>query len=213
MEFQRAYIQPEGGQGFSVLFNPTQYTIDKANSLAETGIPGLEAPILQYIHGNTRTLSMDLFFDTYEEQTDVREYTASVHQLLLIDASTHVPPICDIVWGCFSFRGVADHVSGKYDLFLSDGTPVRATLTVSFKEYIEVDVLVRENPTESADHRKTFVVRAGDRISDIAHREYGDARKWRPIADANRLEDPLQLTPGRVLIIPALDVSGAAKHA
>jgi nucleoid-associated protein YgaU len=213
MEFQRASIKPEGGSAFSVLFNPNQYTIDKANTLAETGIPGLEAPILQYVRGNTRTLSMDLFFDTYEEQTDVRDYTAQVYKLLLIDPAKHVPPICKVVWGSFSFRGVVDHISGRYTLFLPDGTPARATLTVSFKEYIEVEVLVRQSPTESVDHRKTLVVQAGDRIGDIAYREYGDARKWRPIAVVNQLEDPLQLTPGQVLVIPALDISGGVKHA
>jgi len=213
MEFQRVSIQPEGKSSFSVLFNPTQYTIEKANTLAETAILGLEAPILQYVHGNTRTLTMDLFFDTYEEGTDVRGHTAQVYELLNINAGTHAPPICKIVWGCFSFRGVLDHVSGKFTLFLPDGTPARATLSVSFKEYKEVEVLVRENPTESADHRKTCVVQAGDKLSEIAHREYGDARKWRPIADANHLEDPLHLTPGRVLVIPALDPSGAMKHA
>jgi nucleoid-associated protein YgaU len=213
MAFQRASIQPEHGSTFNVLFNPTQYTIEKSNSLAEAGIPGLEAPILQYVHGNTRTLNMDLFFDTYEERTDVRDHTSKVYDLLLVDAETHAPPICKIVWGCFSFRGVLDHVSGRYTLFLPDGTPVRATLSVSFKEYIEVEVLVRQNPTHSADHQKTRVVQAGDKLTDIAFREYGDARKWRPIADANRLDNPLQLKPGHVLIIPALNTKGARKHA
>src|SRR4051794_3932383 len=213
MEFQVATIWPDGGDEFSVLFNPTQYSIDKANQIAEAAIPGLEAPILQYVHGNTRTLSMDLFFDTYEEQDDVRDYTDQVFDLLLIDPDTHVPPICDVEWGSFSFRGVLDHVSGKFTLFLPDGTPARATLSVVFKEYIEVDVLVQARPKQSADHRKTRVVQAGERLGDIAYQEYGDAAKWRPIADANRLVDPLQLSPGARLVIPALDTSGKVKHA
>ncbi|MFL6414183.1 MAG: peptidoglycan-binding protein [Bryobacteraceae bacterium] len=213
MEFQRVSIRPKNGSSFSVLFNPTQYTIDKGNTLAETAIPGLDSPILQYVNGNTRTLNMDLFFDTYEEQSDVRYHTAKVYKLLMVDAETHAPPICNIVWGCFSFCGVLDHVSGKYTLFLPDGTPARATLSVTFKEYIEVAVLVRQDPTQSADHRKTRVVEAGEKLGDIAFREYGDARKWRPIADANQLDDPLHLTPGHVLIIPALDLSGGVKHA
>src|SRR4051794_275026 len=116
MEFQRASIKPEGGEEFQVLFNPTQYSIDKANQIAEAGIPGLEAPVLQYVHGNTRTLAMELFFDTYEEGTDVRDHTGKVYNLLLIDPETHVPPICQITWGCFSFRGVVDRISGKFTL-------------------------------------------------------------------------------------------------
>jgi hypothetical protein len=212
MEFQRASIEPKGRAKFDVLFNPNQYGIDKSNLIAEAGIPGLEAPILQYVHGNTRTLSMDLFFDTYEERADVRKHTDQVYNLLLIDPHTHVPPICTITWGRFTFCGVLDHVSGKFTLFLADGSPARATLSVVFKEYIKVEVLVQEQMTQSADHRKTRVVQAGDRLFDIAYQEYGDAQKWRPIADANRIDDPLQLEPGRLLVIPALEPSGKARH-
>jgi hypothetical protein len=208
MELKHALIKPDGRLAIRVMFNPTQYSIDKGNQIAEAGIPGLEAPVLQYIHGNTRTLSMDLFFDTYEEQTDVRDHTNEIYDLLGIDSDTHVPPICRISWGNFEFRGVMDKVSGKFTLFLADGTPVRATLSVTFKEFIDVRVMVRRKPTHSADHRKTRVVRRGDSLSMIAFEEYQDAGKWRPIADANSLENPRQLEPGRRLVIPALDEEG-----
>jgi nucleoid-associated protein YgaU len=101
-----------------------------------------------------------------------------------------------------------DKVSGTFLLFLADGTPVRAKLNVSFKEYIEVSVLVRANPTQSADHRKSRTVQLGDTISNIAFEEYGDPQKWRPIAEANDLDNPLKLIPGHMLFIPALDAEG-----
>src|SRR5215470_42215 len=160
MELQKLKITPKQGlPAFSVLFNPNQYGIDKANTIAEAAIPGLQAPILQFVHGNTRTLSMELFFDTYEKGQDVTDETKKVYQLLEIESSTHAPPICDLSWGKFTFTGVLDHVSGKYTMFLEDGTPVRATLSVTFKEFIPVTVLVQQEPTESADHRKTRVVK------------------------------------------------------
>jgi hypothetical protein len=205
MERQVISIAPEGQDEFSALFNPTEYTLAKTNQIAEAAIPGLEAPILQYVHGNTRTLSMDLYFDTYEEGTDVRDATDNVYDLLLIDPDTHAPPICDIAWGSFTFRGVVDSVSGKFTLFLADGTPVRATLSVNFKEFLDIDAMVQVQPTQSADHRKTRVVRSGDRIDNIANEEYGDPGKWRPIAEANDMDDPDQLEPGHVLVIPALN--------
>jgi hypothetical protein len=204
MERQIVAIEPEGKAAFRVLFNPSQYSIDKSNQIAEAAIPGLEAPILQYVHGGTRTLSMELFFDTYEERTDVRAHTDKVYGLLKIDPSTHAPPICRVNWGNFAFRGVLDKVSGRFTLFQANGTPVRATLSVTFKEYIDVDVLIKEHPTESADHAKTRVVKSGDRIDIIANDEYGDPANWRPIAEANNLDDPSQLQPGARLVIPPL---------
>jgi hypothetical protein len=201
---QVVQITPAGHPAINALFNPTEYSLGKANQIAEAAVPGLDAPILQYVHGNTRTLDMDLFFDTYEEGTDVSVKTKAIYNLLLIDPATHAPPICDIAWGSLTFHGVLDHVTGKFTLFLADGTPVRATLSVTFKEFIDVNVLVQVQPTQSADHRKTRVVKSGDRIDNIASDEYGDPGKWRPIAEANNLDDPDQLQPGNVLIIPAL---------
>jgi hypothetical protein len=204
MGFQRITIAPEGQDSFQALFNPAEYSVDKGNTIAQAAIPGLEAPILQYVHGNMQTLTMELFFDTYEEGRDVTEATDKIYDLLYLDPSTHAPPICELRWGTFHFRGVLDHVSGKFTLFLADGTPVRATLNVVFDEFIDVDVLVQEQPTESAQHRKTRLVKAGDRIDNIAAEEYGDPAKWRPIAEANDLDDPTQLEPGKVIIIPRL---------
>jgi hypothetical protein len=204
MERQHIRIKPEGKPAFHVLFNPSQYGIDKSNNIAEAAVPGLPAPILQYVHGNTRTLSMELFFDTYEERKDVRTHTDKVYALLEINGSTHAPPICRITWGNLNFRGVLDHVSGKFTLFLANGTPVRATLSVTFKEFIDVNVLIQETPTQSADHTKYYVVKTGDRIDIIAGEEYGDPSKWRPIADANNLDDPTRLQAGDRLVIPPI---------
>src|SRR5215471_12812534 len=111
-------ITPQGKSKIEALFNPNQYSVNKANSIAEAVIPGLEAPILQYVHGNTRTLDMDLFFDTYEKGTSVRDETNKIYDLLNIVSDTHVPPICTIAWGGFEFKGVLDHVSAKFTLFL-----------------------------------------------------------------------------------------------
>jgi Contractile injection system tube protein/LysM domain len=204
MELQKVSISPKGQGSFSVLFNPTQYAVAKSNTIAEAAIPGLGAPILQYVHGNVRTLTMDLFLDTYEEGRDVSPDTKNIYNLLEIEPTTHAPPICDIRWGVFQFTGVLDHVSGQFTLFLSDGTPVRATLSVVFKEYIDVDKLVRVDPTQSADHRKRRVVKSGDRIDSIAAEEYGDPGKWRLIAEANNLNDPARLQPGLTLALPAV---------
>lgn len=204
MALEKAFITPEGEEPIPVLFNPTQYGLDKSNQIAEIGIPGLGSPILQYVRGNSRTLTMELFFDTYEQQSDVREYTDKVYGLLGIQSETHVPPICTFTWGDFNFRCVLDRVGGRFTLFLADGTPVRATLNVTFKEFIDVEIEVRRTPTESADHTKTRVVKRGDRLSSIAAVEYGDPSRWRPIAEANRIDNPRTLEPGQVLVIPPL---------
>ena len=47
-------------------------------------IPGRSAPLLQFTHGNLRTLEMELLFDTYEELRDVRAETLKLTGLTAI---------------------------------------------------------------------------------------------------------------------------------
>ena len=56
----------------------------------------------------------------------------------------------------------------------------------------------------SADVAKVWTVKLGQTLASIANYEYGDPHKWRPIAEANGIEDPSRMVPGSILIIPAL---------
>ncbi len=51
---------------------------------------------------------------------------------------------------------------------------------------------------------KTYVAVAGDSLSKIAKREYGDANKWRTIYEANKdlISDPDLIYPGQQLKVP-----------
>jgi nucleoid-associated protein YgaU len=52
---------------------------------------------------------------------------------------------------------------------------------------------------------KTYTVKSGDTLGEIAKRELGSANKYMDIFNANRdqLSDPDKIKPGQVLKIPA----------
>ena len=52
---------------------------------------------------------------------------------------------------------------------------------------------------------KTYTVKSGDTLSEIAKRELGSASKYMDIYNANndQLSDPDKIKPGQVLKIPA----------
>lgn len=124
-----------------VQFNPPEYTLAKAAQIAEIAIPGIDAPILQFVRGQTQTLALELFFDTTRvgsseaKVLDVRLQTDVIAQLGRIQPHTHAPPRIRFVCGLgLSFRAIVDNVQQKFTLFNPAGIPVRATLTMSFKE-------------------------------------------------------------------------------
>jgi len=51
---------------------------------------------------------------------------------------------------------------------------------------------------------KTYTIKAGDSLSKIAKREYGDAKKWQRIFEANKdtIKNPDLIHPGQVIKIP-----------
>src|SRR3954447_11873137 len=196
----------------AVLFNPGQYGLDKSNRFAEVDVPGRGAPTLQFVSGNGRTLSLELFFDTYERQSDVRRRTDAIYGLLSVRTTTHVPPVCTFRWGGFSFRGVVQQVNGRFTLFLADGTPVRATLTLTLtmRELVDAALEARRTPLESSDRTKAHTVIRGETLHSIATLEYGDPAQWRVIATANDTDAPLALAPGTPLVLPRLAPAGMA---
>ena len=60
-------------------------------------------------------------------------------------------------------------------------------------------------PTPAKASIKTYTVKSGDTLSEIAKRELGSANKYMDIYNANRdqLNDPDMIKPGQVLKIPA----------
>jgi nucleoid-associated protein YgaU len=58
--------------------------------------------------------------------------------------------------------------------------------------------------TNDTTSSRSYVVVKGDSLSAIAKREYGDAKEWRRIYDANRdiIKDPDLIYPGQTLRLP-----------
>jgi hypothetical protein len=206
MGLTRALIENlHTGEAFDVLFNPEEYTLSKDNNFASHNVPGLSSPILQFVHGNLRTLTMELFFDTTDAQRDVREQTEKVVKLSTIDSELHAPPPVTISWGSLLFTGVLSSVNQTFSRFLADGRPVRARLDVTWSELIDPEREAREVNRQTADFSKLHVVSQGETLADVAALYYEDPSQWRAIALANGLDDPrADLFAGRQLAVPKL---------
>lgn len=199
------------GNSIRVLFNPEEYTVNRDNNFAQMAVPGLRGPLLQFVNGNMQTLEMELLIDSYEAHEgqnaagdDVRDLTRQVTDLMNIDASTHAPPVLLFTWGSLSFTCVLARVSQRFIMFRPDGIPVRARLQVTFNEFINAELEVKETKRETADFSHLHTVHEGETLSGIAAKVYQNAILWRPIAIHNNVDDPRSLTVGQQLLIPQL---------
>ena len=203
------------GERVPVMFNPEEYSVNKDLNYAQSAVPGLSAPLLQFVHGNMGTLEMELFLDTYEEHRegskvlneqggDVRELLQKILALMEIDRTTHAPPVLLFTWASLSFTCVLARANQRFVMFRPDGTPVRARVQVSFNEFRNAELEAKEIKRETADYSKLRRVGEGETLSSIANDVYRDARLWRPIAIANAIDEPRALAVGTRLLVPRL---------
>ena len=219
MPLEKLTITPEKGESIKALFNPERYTVNKSVQFVDIPIPGLDSSVVQFVNGQNEKITLELFFDTtesgmVENVKDVRKLTGKVYQLLKVNGELHAPPRCILRWGeagkLFSFGTnvspwcVLESVTEEFNLFSPSGVPLRAKLNVSFREAWTVEEQLRETPRHSADRTKIHEVKRGETLSHVAAIQYNDPGEWRPIAEANELDNPRRLPPGSELRIPKI---------
>lgn len=198
------------------LFNPKEYTFSRQNTWKFQNNKGANLPTPEFQSGQPTQLQVQLFFDTCATGEDVREaYTEKIWNMMRVNEDPKIkdpktkkgrPPIVQFQWGrAWGFEAVLTNVQQKFSLFLNDGTPVRAELTLTFQQVRDARSFGRQNPTSGGrPGQRVRVVREGETIDRIAYEEYGDPTLWRQIAAANSIDNPLELHPGATLAIPPL---------
>ena len=203
------------GLAVPVQFNPEEYTLSRENNFAQIAVPGVSAPIIQFVHGNQQTLEMELFLDTCEAHRigsrvvnaagdDVRRLVDAVTGLMNIEPSTHAPPVLLFTWASLAFTCVLSRATQRFIMFKPDGTPIRARLTVTLSQYSNAELEAKTIKRETADYTRVHLVVQGETLASIAHACYGQATMWRPLALRNEIDDPAVLVPGTRLAVPRL---------
>jgi nucleoid-associated protein YgaU len=201
---------------FNFQFNPTQYTVTKSASWKRTADPAsVDAAVPEFLGANPRSLSVDYFVTATEETPDVSPdldilFSCCAPTEATIGQNRPKPPFVLLAWGnTTSFMAYVKSVTATYRMFSPEGRCIRASGTISLEEIPTQQR--RQNPTSGGTaSRRTHVVGAGDSLTSIAHREYGDPTLWRPLAEANGIDDPLRVPIGRHLRIPPADDLRAA---
>jgi nucleoid-associated protein YgaU len=219
MGLEKLTITPERGPAIVALFNPEKYTASRSVQFAEIAIPGLDAPVVQFVRGQSEKITLELFFDTTDKGTvdpvtDVRTLTSKVYGFMNVLSETHAPPRLFLTWGLggplFAYGAkqspwcVMESASQEFTLFSPGGVPLRAKVNVTLRDAWTIDLQLQQTPRNSSDRTKAVRAKRGQTLSAIALQEYDDASLWRPIADANGIDNPLSVSPGQVLTIPSL---------
>lgn len=191
-----------------VQFNPASLKLELANKVE--GGHSTARQVRQYLGKTSTTLSFDLHFDTADrgttdEPVSVRTLTAAVERFVLPKGQGNTkqkPPKARFQWDELVIDGIIESVSIDFDLFASNGTPLRAKMGVSIREQDAKYELLETGPgantagnatppgapgsgpgsTSGGPSNSSATALAGESAADFAARMGLDPAAWRGIA-------------------------------
>lgn len=213
---------PPSGPPFIAQFNPETYSDSTEVELAPTepahGDAGQEAKFKAI---KPKTYSFELLLDGtgYSPAPPpagaldgVAPSTglSVVAQIELFKATTgfsgnvHRPRFLMLVWGKLSAVCVLESFTITFKLFTSEGLPLRALLSASFREHTDAALsdLVKNLASPDIEHRHP--VREGDLLPSVVHHIYRKAGYYLDVARANDLDTVRGLPVGTTLRLPPL---------
>lgn len=217
-ELEKAFLEIEGGAQVPCLFNPETISVSRRNRWAADPMPGMGVPTLRYAGAESGWMRLELFFDTTDDGSAVTKYTGKIMGLMEVNpdlpgsdesSNNARPPTVTFHWGdLHSFPAVVRDLDVTFTYFSSTGIPLRARLSLVLHQYEPSQAFGPQNPTSGTPRpHRVHRVQPGETLDRISARYYGDSTKWRLLAGANGIEDPLAVRPGSLLRVPRQEVT------
>ena len=218
--FQRARLEIEGQDAIECAFNPESYTVSKTNIWNFKPTTGVDLPDGEFGGGLPRLTSVSLLLDVSLLPPDqsVKDTTNKLLKIMETGGGGgggggSAPPFVTFRWGSVDLpKSVPVTVTIQHVLFHPNGEPIRAMVDLELAQAEKASTASSaganqgQNPTtRSVQGVRVHRLQDGDSLPSIAYDAYGDPTRWRVIAEANGIDDPLQLPRGTELTIPKLD--------
>jgi hypothetical protein len=211
---EKAFLEIEGRPDtIPCMFNPAELTVSRSNSWRADSLGGQGVGQVRYLGAQSGEMRLTLHFDTTDTGQSVGQHTGKVLKLMDVDSSlpgtdaqsnNARPPYVVFHWGnLHSFKAVVTDLTLRFTYFSSTGVPLRAEVDLSLRQFAQSDAFGPQNPTSGTPHpHRVHRVQPGETLDRISAKYYGDSTRWRSIAQANAVADPLALRPGQLLSIP-----------
>jgi nucleoid-associated protein YgaU len=192
-------------------YNPKEFSYTKSAQWQRKAAKGAKKAAMPEFQGPSPvSLTVEVFLDGYEAAADVSADIETLNSCCRpLDNTLHSkkpsPPWVVFGWGSkVHLTAIVKSVAVRYTMFDSDGTPLRAVCTVTMEEVVPDSQ--RQNPTSGAlKNVRSHLLVEGDSLASVAFEEYGNGGWWRPLAEANNIDDPLKVLPGTRLLVPDID--------
>src|SRR3954447_7587445 len=218
--FQRARLEIDKGGAIDCAFNPKSYVVSKTNVWNFKPTTGVDLPKGEFGGGLPRRITLSLLLDVSLLGPDesVKDITNKLLKMMETGGGGgggggSVPPFVTFRWGSVDLpKSIPVSLTIQHVLFHPNGEPIRAFVDLELAQAEKASTAssagadLPQNPTTRAlQGVRTHRMRAGDTLQGVAWSAYGDPPRWRAIAEANAIDDPLRVPRGTELTIPPVE--------
>ncbi len=201
------------GEPFVVQLNPEKYDRQFEIKYSEKQVPGTAGKTLKFKKVEPQTMEFEFLFDHTgavggETPGDLgvdEDINKLKEVALLYDGNIHRTRYLKLSWGNLLFKCCLERLQISYKLFKADGTPLRATVKASFKEFAENELLVKKQNDNSPDLTHRREVKDGETLPLMAHEIYGDSKYYVEVARVNGITNFRKLEVGQKIYFPPIE--------
>ncbi len=205
----------EAKDNIEALINPETYTLEYKVKTSDQQGQGTSGAQTKFEYTMPEELTFEFLFDNtgiidgkgnrdgvFDEVNHFR------NMLTQYQGNSHEPYHLKLIWGNLVFKGRAVELEITYKLFNPDGQPIRAVAKAKFKGSIEEKKRAARENKSSPDLTHFRKVKAGDTLSLLCYRIYGDPKYYLQVAEVNGLGNFRSLAPGTNLVFPPFGKKG-----
>lgn len=207
-----AYKDPEMRSrigSYALQINPEKYRHMHRTKFAHDRGIDTKSALAKFRSRAPETLSFSFVLDATGVVPGVSKVSTEIGKFYAVaytyNGTIHSPNYLRLLWGSLSFKCMLASLDTNYELFSPTGVPLRATLSVSFRQHQTPADLARSADRKSADLTHTRVLTDGDTLPVLCHAVYDDTDLYVGLARANDLNDLMHLKPGERLRFPRVE--------
>jgi hypothetical protein len=223
LSFSDANYQQPVGDPFPVQVNPESYKLSYKTQFDDTQAPGSSAADLRFNSILPNDMTFEFLFDnsgvlttpsllpavfnpfSSGSNTDVTgQLDDFMTAVIDYSSNSHQPLYVKLVWGTLLFMGRLTSLDVNYTLFGTDGTPIRAIATATFRSSMSDTQQAAADDNQSPDitHVRTF--KTSDSFPLMTGQIYGSKVHYIDAAGFNQLNSFRKIPRGTQLYFPPL---------
>ena len=191
---------------YTLQINPTSLAHSHSSDFSPAKGNDAAGTILKFHTQKPQEMSFDFVIDATGVVPGVQSVSSEIDKFrnltFTFQGKIHSPNYLKIIWGGLAFKCMLTKLNIAYQLFAPSGKPLRAKLSVGFRQHQTPEDLTRSADKKSADLTHFDIATMGTTLPLMSYRVYDRPDLFVEVARANDMNDLVHLTAGQSVRFP-----------